>query len=474
VCTTSRDNEDELEAVTERIQLLRKELSNTKHKKCMTMATLKQLSELEDQLQIKLDEELRSEKALLAKRTRKHIKGDNLLFKFNTVESLDTEITSIPLDSVEKYLFPDITCTYDSDPSDDVTVKLEEVDSCGELYEDEYSVNENVRNDASGLEENLDDYEAPSNSHHANQFMEVDSSTCATSAPIPTILVSLTCEVQEMDPNNKGVEFESVHSLAENDANGGSANESVETTTLENNLDRYDIPSDSQHANQSTEVNDADMDATFAAITSTIGSSTWQVQDVNPNNMPVELEEVHSWEEQEMEEYVEIENVLDESTATLDENLDSYDTPSQSTNIEDTVLDATATGNTSAVESLTCNVQAADPENMPVECEEVNLCLELDEDGRSASQNLLNESSEPDQNRCDSPFNAQPVNRSMDCGKSEVDVTASATIKSPILQDEGLLSSLTNDISSVFRTAKKFPQRKFLHSSYYSLTGHLW
>jgi len=184
---------DELEAISERIKLFRKKLSDTTQRKRWHLLELKKLSDLEDQLKIKLDEELSSEKVLSGSLTEKLRDGCNWRFEFNTVEHLEKEINGIPLDTVEESYPIVISYAQDADPND-MQVKLEEVHSSVEEDMAEHVASQDVLNESTALEEYPDSYNAASDSWHADQSMDSMNNTEVdeTFAAITSVMVSST------------------------------------------------------------------------------------------------------------------------------------------------------------------------------------------------------------------------------------------------------------------------------------------
>jgi len=193
--------ENEIQGIAERIILLRKQLSYATHKKRILLAELKQLSNLEDQLKIKLEEEQTREKVLLDIRTPKLLEGDTLLVKLNREQ---TEIISIPLDTVEQYSYPDIICMSDADPNN-IRVEFEEVHLCIEQNVEQYIACQDVIEESTTLGEYPENYvshDFPSASLHANHAM-VALSTTINNSEVDAIVAAITSTIESSTWQNE-------------------------------------------------------------------------------------------------------------------------------------------------------------------------------------------------------------------------------------------------------------------------------
>jgi len=217
------NTENEIEAIAERIKLLRKNLLNSGRQKRSLLAELVQLLKVQDRMKIQLDEELAREKVLLDRRTerQRHFDECTRLLKFSTLESLEKTIISIPLNRVEEQsssLY--IPYTPVDDPNN-TPVKLEEVHLCDEQYPEEFAARRDSLRESTVQKKKL----GPSDPQHAcaNQLMDVDN--------MPAVKLEEVnfCDEQDMEEE---------HVLQE-------------STILEENPSNYYDPPDSRHANQS-------------------------------------------------------------------------------------------------------------------------------------------------------------------------------------------------------------------------------
>jgi len=217
----SDNTNNEIEAIAERIKLLRMNLLNSGRKKRSLLAELVQVLKVQDRMKIQLDEELEREKVLLDRRTerQRHFDECTWLLKFSSLKSLQKEIISIPLNRVEERSYPLYIPYTPVDDPNDTSVKLEEVNFCDEQYAEEAIASRNLLHESTVQKKNP----GPSYPQHAraNKLMNVD--------------------------NMPAVKLEEVNFCDEYDVQEHVLHES---TTLEENPSNYYDPSDSHHANQ--------------------------------------------------------------------------------------------------------------------------------------------------------------------------------------------------------------------------------
>jgi len=196
---------NKIEVVAERIKLLRKKLLNSKRKKSTLLAELVKLSKVEDDLKIKLDKELARKNVLLNKQTEKRMDVNSSVLKYKSVASLTNEDIFVPLDTVERYSYPNINRTLDDDPNI-VPVKLEEVQFVETQDEEELVENPDVLHESFTLDEYPDDFDDPFDSPCANQSMDVDDSKVvgATAAAASASSATITSPVKLSTEQDEG------------------------------------------------------------------------------------------------------------------------------------------------------------------------------------------------------------------------------------------------------------------------------